>query len=142
MIQSLARSDIEPNALALIKTNWSNFQRLTKGENSFGELNLNCIFHALSLNLTMFHRYLIELDCSNSSLPNWRTIKDQFHSTSTILIKTFNSLPTFLILRDQDRKRASFQIWVPDLILLIMEGRLRHASGPAHYNIESVTYVS
>ena len=53
----------------------------------------------------------------------------------------FNSLPTFLILGEQDWDRASFQIKVSDLILLISEGRLRHASGPAHYNIESVTYI-
>ena len=50
------------------------------------------------------------------------------------LIKTFNSLSTFLILVEQDWDRASFQIGVSDLILLIREGRLRHASCPAHLN--------
>ena len=44
-----------------------------------------------------------------------------------------------LILGEQDWDRASFQIGVSDLILLITEGRLRHASVPAHYNIKSVT---
>ena len=71
----------------------------------------------------------------------YASIKHQFHSTSTISIKTFNSLPTFLILGDQDWDRASFQIGESDLILLIMEGRLRHASVPAHYNIKSVTFI-
>ena len=62
---------------------------------------------------------------------NQRTnIKHQFYSTSTILIKTFNSPPT-LILGDQDYDRASYQIGISDLIHLITEGRLKHVSGSA-----------
>ena len=57
------------------------------------------------------------------------------------LNKTINSLPTSLILGEQVWDRASFQIGVSDLIPLITEGRLRHASGPAQHNSESVTFI-
>ena len=44
-----------------------------------------------------------------------------------------------LILGEQDWDRVSFQTEVSGLIHLIMVGRLRHASGPAH--IHRVCYI-
>ena len=52
-----------------------------------------------------------------------------------------HSINASLILGEQDWDRASFQIGVSDLIQLITEGRLRHTSGPARYNSESVTLI-
>ena len=46
-----------------------------------------------------------------------------------------------LILGEDDWDRESFQIGVSDLIQLIMEGRLRHPSGLAQYNSQSVTFI-
>ena len=43
-------------------------------------------------------------------------------------------------MEEQDWDKISFQIKVPDLIQLIKEDRLRHASG--HLIIESVTFMS
>ena len=40
-----------------------------------------------------------------------------------------------LTVGEQDWERASFQIGVSGLVQLLMEGRLRHASGPARISL-------
>ena len=61
-----------------------------------------------------------------------------FHTAVTV---NLTLLRPSLILGEQDWDRASFQIGESDLIKLTTEGRPWHASGSAHYNIKSVTYI-
>ena len=62
-----------------------------------------------------------------------------FHATSFSSISYCSNSEYWPQKHDWDR--ASVQIGVSDLILLITEAILRHASGPAHHNIESVTFM-
>ena len=85
--------------------------------------------------MTLLNGRALKTFFSFSSYAGKINIKHQFHPTSAILIKTFNSLPT-------DWDRASNQNGESDLIQLITEGKLRQVSGPAQYNNESVTSIA